>query len=122
VSFPILGVDFLREFKLLVDVVGGRLVPRSAVAAVGDGEVFTVFQSPAVSTPPAKTYAEAVKGTAGGRSLAAGSSEAPIAAGVRAASAAAVEWEDILAEYPGVTQPFTVTTVYNTRSSRRGSQ
>jgi hypothetical protein len=91
-----------------VDIVGGRLVPRSTVVAVGGEDVFTVLQSPAVSTPPEKTYAEAVKGTAGGRRLAAGYSEAPKAAGVRAASAAAAEWEDILAEYPGVTQPFTI--------------
>jgi Reverse transcriptase (RNA-dependent DNA polymerase) len=34
VKFPILGVDFLRQFQLLVDVVGGQLLPRRAVIAV----------------------------------------------------------------------------------------
>jgi hypothetical protein len=108
VSFPILGVDFLCEFQLLVDVIGGRLVPRSSVAASGDGDVFAVFQSQPNSTPSVKTYAEAVKGIAAGSSRAAGSSEAPIAAGELAAAAAAVDWEQILAEFPGVTQLFTI--------------
>jgi hypothetical protein len=35
VKFPILGVDFLRQFQLLVDEVGGQLLPRHAgIAAV----------------------------------------------------------------------------------------
>jgi hypothetical protein len=33
VKFPILGVDFLRQFQLLVDVVGGQLLPRRADVA-----------------------------------------------------------------------------------------
>jgi hypothetical protein len=32
VRFPILGADFLRNFKLLVDVAGCRLIPAAAVA------------------------------------------------------------------------------------------
>jgi hypothetical protein len=44
VSFPILGVDFLRGFQLLVGVVGGHLIPRSTVTAAGGGEIFAVLQ------------------------------------------------------------------------------
>jgi transposase InsO family protein len=33
IRFPILGVDFLREFQLVVDVVGAQLLPRTAAAS-----------------------------------------------------------------------------------------
>jgi Reverse transcriptase (RNA-dependent DNA polymerase)/RNase H-like domain found in reverse transcriptase len=121
VSFPILGVDFLRGFQLLVDVVGSRLIPRSAVAADGGGEVFTVLQRSALQRPAAaapaissatagsteaplkavgssKSYAKAVKG---GSNAAEPRHEA-------AAVTAAGEWHRLVAEFPGVTLPFTV--------------
>jgi hypothetical protein len=44
VSFPIFGVDFLREFKLLVNIAGKQLIPCSSAAisiSVGDN-VFAV--------------------------------------------------------------------------------
>jgi hypothetical protein len=37
VSFPILGIDFLKHFELLVDVVSEKLIPRSSVPCSGGG-------------------------------------------------------------------------------------
>jgi hypothetical protein len=53
VSFPILGVDFLRNFELLVDVAGKQLVPRSSVAgcAATAGKIFAVSQLAAPRAP-----------------------------------------------------------------------
>jgi hypothetical protein len=123
VSFPILGVDFLRGFQLLVDVVGGRLIPRSAVTVDGGREVFVVLQqsaqhqpaaAPAVSSATAgsteaplkavvstrsRSYAEAVKG---------GPSTPFPQPEVVAAVTVEGEWHRLVAEFPGVTQLFTV--------------
>jgi Reverse transcriptase (RNA-dependent DNA polymerase) len=65
VKFPILGVDFLRHFGLLVDVVGGKLLLRSALPQPPDGGVYAMVAEPS-------------------------------------------EWQTILAEFPQVSQPFTV--------------
>jgi hypothetical protein len=46
VSFPILGVDFLQEHQLVVDVCGGALIPHASVLAVADCGLFAVFQPP----------------------------------------------------------------------------
>jgi hypothetical protein len=66
VSFPILGIDFLKNFGLLVDVVGEKLIPRDTVTIAATGEVYTVFQQPpaqpgipSISKP---TYAQVVAG------------------------------------------------------------
>jgi RNase H-like domain found in reverse transcriptase len=130
VSFPILGVDFLRHYKLLVDVVGGQLIPRSAASATDSGEeVFAVYrhlqQQEAKLTPPAikpaaagstqaplaavgggRTYAQAVKGGIGGSSPA-GPPGGPTAAAGHS-DALQADWRSIVAEFSGVTQPFTV--------------
>jgi hypothetical protein len=43
VSVPILGIDFLRQHKLLVDEVGARLLPRDlAAAGVADAAVNSI--------------------------------------------------------------------------------
>jgi hypothetical protein len=34
VRYPILGIDFLRHFELMVDAAGGRLVPRQVAMSV----------------------------------------------------------------------------------------
>jgi hypothetical protein len=74
VRFPILGIDFLRHYELVVDVCAERLLPRTALAQPVGGNVFAVQQ-------------QACKPAAG-----------------------ISEWDSILAEYPGVSQPFSVVT------------
>jgi hypothetical protein len=74
VRFPILGIDFLRHFQLVVDVCADRLLPRSALAQPVGGDVFAVQQQTAA---PARE---------------------------------ADEWQAILDEFPGVSQPFLVAT------------
>jgi hypothetical protein len=46
VKFPILGVDFLRHFGLLVDVMGGKLLPRSTLPQPPDGDVYAMVAEP----------------------------------------------------------------------------
>jgi hypothetical protein len=106
VSFPILGINFLKHFELLVDVIGEKLVPRSSVPDSG-GAVYTVVRRPAaaelqLSTAESRMYAQVVSGASAAGGPAAGSSEAPSNA------AAADEWEQLLLEFPAVVQPFTV--------------
>jgi hypothetical protein len=67
VSYPILGVDFLCSFQLLVDVVSGRLIQRSTVTADGSGEVL-------------RPSAQHQMAAAAASSAAAGSTEAPLQA------------------------------------------
>jgi hypothetical protein len=74
IRFPILGIDFLRHYKLMVDVCAEQLLPRTALAQTVGGDVFAVQQQACLPE--------------------AGSSE----------------WDSILAEYPGVSQPFSVAT------------
>jgi hypothetical protein len=40
VSFPILGIDFLKHFELLIDVVSEKLIPRSSVLGGSSGTKF----------------------------------------------------------------------------------
>jgi hypothetical protein len=65
VSFPILGIDFLKHFELLVDVTGEKLVPRSSVQPSG-GAVYTVVRSAAAEIQSGmavnRTYAQVVSG------------------------------------------------------------
>ncbi len=53
VQFPIIGVDFLRHFGLLVDPVGNRLVDRLTLQAFQGSAPASVGISPEVPTPPA---------------------------------------------------------------------
>jgi hypothetical protein len=74
VRFPILEIDFMRHYKLVVDVCAEQLLPRTALAQPVGGDVFAVQQQaclPAV-----------------GKS----------------------EWDSILAEFPSISQPFSVAT------------
>jgi Reverse transcriptase (RNA-dependent DNA polymerase) len=123
-------VDFLRHHKLLVDVVGGQLIPLSvASAADGSEEVFAVYrrlqQQETKLRPPAvklaaagstqaplaamggdRSYAQAVKDGIGGSGPAGPPGSPTTAASHPAASQ--TYWPSIVAEFPGVTQPFTV--------------
>jgi Reverse transcriptase (RNA-dependent DNA polymerase)/RNase H-like domain found in reverse transcriptase len=45
-KFPILGVDFLRHFGLLEDVVGGKLLPRSTLPQPPYGGVYAMVAEP----------------------------------------------------------------------------
>jgi hypothetical protein len=74
VRFPILGIDFLRHYKLVVDVYAEQLLPRTALAQPVSGDVFAMQQQ---ACKPAEEISE---------------------------------WDSILAEYPGVSQPFSVAT------------
>jgi hypothetical protein len=112
VSFPILGIDFLREHQLVVDVCGGALIPRASVLAAADCGLYAVFQPPQQSPGPDKpTYAQVVSGAAaavpGGRQRGVGSSEAPLHA---AGGEQAGRWQGIIKEFPTVVQPFSVST------------
>jgi hypothetical protein len=72
VSLPILGVDFLREFGLLVDVAGEQLVPRGPVvgSAANGGQVFAVLQQPSQCPPaPAAGGPGPLSGEAGSSTL-----------------------------------------------------
>ena len=73
VRFPIIGIDFLRHFNLIVDVSREQLLPRTALAQPVGGDVFAVSQQ-----------------------------------AVQPAAAATDEWQQILDQFPAVTQPFTV--------------
>jgi hypothetical protein len=140
VSFPILGIDFLREHQLVVDVCGGALIPRASVLAAADCGLFAVFQPPQQSPGPDKpTYAQVASGAAaavpGGRHGGVGSSEAPLhASGGEQVNTTAVpggrhggvgfseahlhaargdqvnRWQDIVKEFPSVVQPLSVST------------
>jgi hypothetical protein len=151
-------VDFLRGFQLLVDVVGGHLIPRSTVTAGGGGEIFAVLQhvvqqqlattAPAVAqqqlaTPaptvalqqlatPAPAIAQQQLAAPAISSATAGSTVAPLKAvgssrsksyaevvkdgastgpqleAAAAAVTAKEEWHRLVADFPGVTQSFTV--------------
>jgi hypothetical protein len=105
VSFPILGIDFLMNFGLLVDVVGEKLIPRDSVTVAGGDEVYAVFQQPpalpGIPSTTKPTYAQVVAGGGSQGGPAAGSTEAP-------SNAAAADWEQLLREFPAVVQPFTV--------------
>jgi hypothetical protein len=78
VRFPILGIDFLRHYQLVVDICAEQLLPWTALAQPVGSNVFAVQQQ--ACSPAA--------GPAAGPS----------------------EWEQILAEFPGVSQPFSVAT------------
>jgi hypothetical protein len=59
VRFPIIGIDFLRQFQLVVDVCQERLLPRDALAVPVGNEVFAVAPqavSPAAPVPPADSW------------------------------------------------------------------
>jgi hypothetical protein len=82
VSFPILGIDFLKHFGLLVDVVGEKLIPRSSISVAGGEQVFAVLQQPPAQPwqpggddSPSNAQVVASGGSSGGP--AAGSTEAP---------------------------------------------
>jgi hypothetical protein len=47
IRFPILGVDFLRSFQLVVDVVGAQLLPRTAAARTAATPSVNSVQQPA---------------------------------------------------------------------------
>jgi hypothetical protein len=102
-----LGIDFLKHFELLVDVVGEKLIPRSSVPGSGGG-VYTVVKGPAAAelqldaASTGRTYAQVVSGAGVAGGSAARSSEAPFN------GAAADEWEQLLLEFTAVVQPFTV--------------
>jgi hypothetical protein len=51
VSFPILGIDFLRKQQLVVDVVGSSLIPRACAAEAANGGAFTVYRHVPPLTP-----------------------------------------------------------------------
>jgi hypothetical protein len=108
VSFPILGADFLRHFELLVDVAGEQLVQCSRQCA-SDG-VFAVNLHLTPDTHhPAAGGPDSPSGCGGSQSAAlrgsaAGSTEAPSSV----AAAATADWLRIVAEFPAVVQPFTV--------------
>jgi hypothetical protein len=74
IRFPILGIDFLRHYELVVDVCAEQLLPRTALAQPVGGDIFAMQQQACMQ-----------------------------AAGIS-------EWDSILAEYPGVCQPFSVAT------------
>jgi predicted aspartyl protease len=44
IRFPILGIDFLRHYKLVVDVCAEQLLPRTALAQPVGGDIFAVQQ------------------------------------------------------------------------------
>jgi hypothetical protein len=106
VSFPILGIDFLRKQQLVVDVVGSSLIPRACAADAADGGAFTVYRHVPPLTP---TTFSATSGAVSAPSRAGvGPPEAPLAGGGGGQSAAT--WADIVAEFPAVVQPFSVAT------------
>jgi hypothetical protein len=84
VRFPILRIDFLRHFDLLVDVAREQLIPRSSL-----------WQAP----PPPRPALYATCGTAS-------SIAPPAAAGSTPPSQSPPSWADILAEFPSVTKSF----------------
>jgi hypothetical protein len=62
VKFPILGIDFMRHFQLVVDVVGSQLLHRARVAAAvpasgqtGQVSSVVVASSPSSSPPSSST-------------------------------------------------------------------
>jgi hypothetical protein len=55
VRFPIIGIDFLRHFQLVVDVCEEQLLPRSALAQPVGGDVFAVARQ---ALPPAVNESE----------------------------------------------------------------
>jgi hypothetical protein len=110
VSFPILGVDFLWEHQLVVDVCGGALIPRASVLAAADCGSFAVFQLPQPSPAPDKpTYTQVASGACGVQRAACGvgSSEAPFHAG---GGEQANRWQDIVKDFPTFVPPFSVST------------
>jgi hypothetical protein len=96
VSFPILGVYFLRQHQLVVDVAGSQLTPRTAITAT-DSTAYAVW--PTTASPAIALYAAIV---AGGSQQAAVS---PTAAGVDPNSAGGeYDWSAMLKMFPGVVQ------------------
>jgi hypothetical protein len=80
-----LGVDFLREHQLDVDVCSGALILRASILEAAECGSFAAFQPPQLSPGPDKpTYAQVASGAAaavpGGPQRGVGSSEAPLAA------------------------------------------
>ena len=88
VRWPILGIDFLRAQKLVVDVAAERLIPRSFAAAAAG--VFTVESEQASGGPSAAGR------TAQGLSSSPASSTSPSAS----------QWHEIIAEFPGIADTF----------------
>jgi RNase H-like domain found in reverse transcriptase/Reverse transcriptase (RNA-dependent DNA polymerase) len=86
VRFPILGIDFLRHFDLLVDVAKEQLIPRLSLR-------------PAAPPPPRRPELYATCGTAS-------SIAPPAAASSPPPSHSPPSWADILAEFPSVTKSF----------------
>jgi hypothetical protein len=100
VRFPILGIDFLRNFDLLVDVAKERILARSQLQLPPAAGFFTCSCSQhsvaatggtASSTaPPAATPAQPIKSAAIGGTA---SSRAPLST---------AEWTELLAEFPSL--------------------
>jgi hypothetical protein len=97
-SFPIVGIEFLKHFELLVEVVSKNLIPRGSVLTGNTaGDVFAVVRQPVSSTP---TYAQVLSGTASS-GPAAGSTQVPF-------NTSAANWGKVLQDFHAVVQPFTV--------------
>jgi hypothetical protein len=104
VRFPILGIDFLRKFDLLVDVAAERVLARSELQLPPAAEFYTCSCShhsvaatggtASNSVPPTATRAQAGKPAAATGGTA--SSKAP---------PTAAEWAKLLEEFPSLSQP-----------------
>jgi hypothetical protein len=55
VRFPIIGIDFLRHFNLIVDVNREKLLPRTTLAQPVGGDVFAVSQQALQPAAAART-------------------------------------------------------------------
>jgi hypothetical protein len=106
VRFPILGMDFLRHFKLLVDPVAQRLVPRAAVQPQEQPAVSTLYlaKPPAAPAgqPPAAPIGQPPAAPAG-RPPAAPAGQPPAATKQQPPAADSPDWAKVLDEFPEVT-------------------
>jgi hypothetical protein len=129
VKFPILGIDFMRHFQLVIDVVGSQLLHRARVAAAVQaagqtGQVSSVVvasspsssppsasppsASPPSSSPPSSSTPSASPPSASPPSASTPSSSSPLPAPKPPPAVlplGGTDFADILAEFPGVQRP-----------------
>jgi hypothetical protein len=95
IRFPILGVDFLRSFQLVGDVVGAQLLPRIG-DVVGAQLLPRIGDVVGAQLLPRTATASAAATQCAGPSI------------NSIQQSASTEWAAIVEEFPGVLQPFTV--------------